>query len=223
MSGKLFLQAIIKFFSGLLIVGILLFLPAYSFNYWNAWLLIGLLFIPMFIVGIILMFKNPDLLKRRLDAKEEEKEQKEVLVYSGLMFIIGFILAGFNYKYEWIIMSDIIVIISSIVFIIAYFLYALVLYENAYLLRTIKVEDNQRLVDKGLYKIVRHPMYSITIILFLSMPLILGSILSFLVFLIYPLIIVKRIKNEEMVLEKELRGYIEYKKKVKYRLIPYIW
>ena len=220
---KLFIQALIKFILGLVLVGGLLFIPAGTFDYWNAWLLIGLLFIPMFIVGIILMFKNPDLLKRRLDAKEEEKEQKEVIALSGLMFVSGFVVAGLNYKYNWITLSNTTVIIASILFGISYILYGEILRENTFLTRTIKVEKNQEVVDTGFYGVVRHPMYAITILLFLSMPIILNSPISFIIFLIYPFIIVKRINNEEKVLTKELKGYKEYKKKVKYKLIPFIW
>ena len=183
----------------------------------------GLLFIPMFIAGIVLMFKDPDLLKRRLDAKEKEGEQKQVILFSGLMFLAGFILAGLNFRYDWIELPSIVIVISSVIFVISYILYAEVLRENTYLSRTIEVQENQKVIDTGLYGIVRHPMYAITVILFLSMPLILGSLISFIVFLIYPVIIAKRIKNEEMVLEKELNGYVEYKKKVKYKMIPYIW
>lgn len=223
MDKKLFFQAIIKFILGVLIVGLLLFIPAGSFSYFNAWLLMGLLFVPMFIVGIILMFKNPELLKIRLNAKEKESKQKQVLVLSGLMFITGFIAAGLNYRFNWTNLSIIIVIISSVLFVVLYILYAEVLRENTYLSRTIEVKNNQKVVDTGLYAVVRHPMYSITIILFLTMPLILGSIISFIIFLVYPFIIAKRIKNEELVLEKELIGYKEYKKKVKYKLIPFIW
>lgn len=222
MDVKLFVKGMIKFIFGVLLVGLLLFIPAGTFNYWNAWLFMGLLFIPMFIAGIILMFKNPMLLKSRLEVKEEEKEQKQVILYSGLMFLSGFIIAGLNYRFNWINIPNIVVIISSILFIISYILYAEVLRENTYLSRTIKVQENQTVVDTGLYGIVRHPMYSITLVLFLTMPLILGSVISFIIFLIYPFIIVKRIKNEEKVLE-DLKGYKEYKKKVKYRLIPYIW
>lgn len=223
MDKKLFFQAIIKFILGVLIVGLLLFIPAGSFSYFNAWLLMGLLFVPMFIVGIILMFKNPELLKIRLNAKEKESKQKQVLVLCGLMFITGFIAAGLNYRFNWTNLSIIIVIISSVLFVVLYILYAEVLRENTYLSRTIEVKNNQKVVDTGLYAVVRHPMYSITIILFLTMPLILGSIISFIIFLVYPFIIAKRIKNEELVLEKELIGYKEYKKKVKYKLIPFIW
>ena len=223
MNIKLFLKAITKYIFGVILVGILLFLPAGTINYWNAWLFMGLLFIPMFIAGIILMFKNPMLLKSRLDVKEKEFEQKQVILYSGLMFLVGFIVAGLNYRFSWITIPNIIVIISSVIFILSYILYAEVLRENTYLSRTIKVQENQKIVDTGLYGIVRHPMYSITLILFLTMPLILGSIISFIIFLIYPFIISKRIKNEEEVLERKLKGYKEYKKKVKYKLIPFIW
>ena len=223
MNIKLFLQAIIKYVFGVLIVGGLLFIPANSFAYWNGWLFIGLLFIPMFIAGIILMIKNPELLRKRLNAKEQENEQKWVLLFSGLMFIAGFIVAGLNYKYKWIEMPNAVTIISSIIFIIAYILYAEVLRENTYLSRTIEVQENQKVIDTGLYGIVRHPMYAITIWLFLTMPLILGSIFSFIIFLVYPVIIAKRIKNEEEILEKNLKGYTEYIKKVKYRIVPFIW
>ena len=223
MDKKLFIQAIIKYILGVVSIGALLFIPACSFEYWNGWLFMGLLFIPMFIAGIILMIKNPELLRKRLNAKEKENEQKEVILFSGLMFLSGFIIAGLNYKYNWIEVPNIIVIISSILFIIAYILYAEVLRENTYLSRTIEVQENQKVVDTGMYGIVRHPMYAVTILLFLTMPLILGSIISFIIFLIYPFIIGKRIKNEEEVLEKDLKGYIEYKKKVKYKLIPFIW
>lgn len=223
MDKKLFFQAIIKFVLGVLIVGLLLFVSAGSFMYFNAWLFICLLFIPMFIAGLILMLKNPELLRLRLNAREKESEQKQVLVLSGIMFIIGFIVAGLNYRFHWIELSNTIVIISSIIFVISYILYAEVLRENTYLSRTIEVKNNQKVVDTGLYAVVRHPMYSITIVLFLTMPLILGSIISFIIFLVYPFIIAKRIKNEEFVLEKELKGYKEYKRKVKYKLIPFIW
>ena len=223
MNFKLFIQAILKYLLGLLLVGGLLFIPARTFNYFNAWLLIGILFIPMFIFGIILMIKNPTLLKSRLNAKEKQSEQKLVVGLSGLMFISGFIVAGLNYKYNWIKLPNIVVIISSIVFIIFYILYAEVLRENTYLSRTIEVVDNQKVIDTGMYGIVRHPMYIVTIILFLMIPLVLNSLISFFIFLIYPIIIIIRINNEEKVLEKELKGYNAYKNKVKYRLIPYIW
>lgn len=223
MNLKLFLNAIIKFVCGVLLIGALLFIPANSFEYWNAWLFMGVLFIPMFIAGIILMIKNPELLRKRLNVKEKENEQKWVLLFSGLMFLSGFIIAGLNYRYGWIELPNIVIIISTVLFIIAYILYGEVLRENTYLSRTIEVQENQKVIDTGLYGIVRHPMYAVTILLFLTMPLILGSIISFIIFLVYPIIINKRIKNEEKVLEKDLEGYSEYKKKVKYKVIPFIW
>ena len=216
-------QAIIKYLSGLIIVSLLLFIPASSLKYWNAWLFIAILFIPMFIAGLIMYYKNPELLKSRLNAKEKEKDQKVVVTICALMFIIGFIIAGLNYKYNWFILPNIVIIISSIIFIISYILYAEVLKENSFLLRTVEVKDNQKVIDTGLYSIVRHPMYTSTIFLFLSMPLILGSIISFIIFLIYPFLIIKRINNEEEVLVKDLVGYKEYQKKVKYKLIPFLW
>lgn len=223
MSYKLFFQAITKFLIGALLVGALIFVPAGTIKFLNGWIFMGVLFVPMFIFGIYLMFKNPDLLKRRLNAKEKEGEQKTVIALSGLMFMAGFVIAGLNYRFGWVVLPNIVTIIASIVFVISYILYAEVLRENTYLLRTIEVEKGQKVVDTGMYGIVRHPMYIVTILLFLSIPLILGSIISFVIFLMYPFIIIKRIKNEEKVLERDLEGYIEYEKKVKYRLIPFIW
>ena len=223
MKIRLFFQALNKFLFGALIVGLLILLSAGTIDFWNGWLFMGLLFIPMFIAGIIMFFKSPALLKRRLNAKEESEEQKQVILYSGLMFIFGFVLAGLNYRFEWIILPNAIIIIASIIFLVSYILYAEVLRENEFLSRTIEVQENQTVIDTGLYGIVRHPMYAITILLFLSMPLVLGSIISFIIFLIYPAIIIKRIKNEEKYLEKNLQGYTEYKQKVKYRLIPFVW
>ena len=223
MNMKLFFQAIIKFLLGVLIIGALLFIPAKSFEYWNAWLFMGLLFIPMFIAGIFLMVKNPELLRKRLNSKEKEIEQKQVILLSGLMFLSGFIVAGLNFRYNWIVLPNIVIVAFSALFVLAYILYAEVLRENTYLSRTIEVQENQKVIDTGLYGIVRHPMYAVTILLFLTMPLILGSIFSFIIFLIYPIIISKRIKNEEIVLEKNLKGYSEYKRKVKYKIIPYVW
>lgn len=223
MNIKLFFEAIFKFSLGVLLVGLLIFIPAGTIKFLNGWLFMGLLFIPMFIAGIVMMIKSPNLLKSRLNAKEKEKEQKKIVAISGLMFLIGFILAGLNYRFNWIELPNVVVIISSIVFLLSYILYAEVLRENAFLSRTIKVEKKQKLIDTGLYGIVRHPMYLATIFLFLSMPLILGSLISFLVFLLYPFIIIRRLNNEESVLEKELKGYKEYKKKVRYKLIPFIW
>lgn len=223
MSIKLFLQAIIKFAMGVLITGALLFVPAGSFGYWNGLLFMGVLFIPMFIAGIVLMFKNPELLKKRLNNKEKESEQKVVILLSGIMFLAGFILAGLNYRYNWIELPRIIVYIATALFFVSYILYAEVLRENEYLSRTIEVQEDQKIINTGLYGVVRHPMYAATIILFLSMPLILGSLISFIIFLAYPIIIAKRIKNEEKVLEEGLEGYKEYKEKVKYKVIPFIW
>lgn len=223
MDKKLFIQAIGKYFLGLILVLILLFIPAGTLNYWNAWLLIGVLFIPMLIAGIILMIKNPVLLRKRLNAKEKEEEQKRVILLGGLMFISGFVVAGLDYRYQWLVLPKWLVITATVIFLFAYLLYAEVLRENTYLSRTIEVQENQKVIDSGLYGIVRHPMYTSTILLFLSMPLVLGSFFSFLVFLLYPVIVVKRIRNEEEVLEKSLADYSEYKQRIKYRLIPYIW
>ncbi len=223
MNIKLFLEAIIKFISGVVLVGLLLFLPAGTFSFANGWIFMGVLFIPIFIAGIVMMLKNPDLLKKRLDAKEKEKDQSIVVKLSGLMFLAGFIVAGLGFRFNWYTLPLGISIGGAIVFLLAYILYAEVLRENTYLSRTIEIQENQTVIDTGLYGIVRHPMYSATLLLFLSIPLILGSIFSFIIFLVYPFIIAKRIKGEEDLLEKELDGYKEYKKKVKYRLIPFIW
>ncbi len=221
MRFKLFIEAIVKYILGLLIVGFLLFIPG-TLKYKQGWVLMAILFIPMFIAGIVMIIKNPELLRRRLNNKEKNKEQKVVIIISGIMFISGFILAGLSYRFSWFILPNYIFWIGVISFLISYILYAEVLKENSYLLRTIEVEKNQKLVDTGLYGIVRHPMYAITLVLFLSMPLVLGSFITFIIFLVYPFIIVIRIKNEEIVLEKNLKGYKDYKKKVKYKLIPFV-
>jgi len=223
MDKKLFIQAITKFIFGFIIIALLLFIPAGTLNYWNAWLFIGILFVPMFIVGIILMIKNPNLLRKRLNAKEKESEQEVLLLLGGVIFICGFIVSGLNYRLEWIILPKWIVFIATLIFISAYILYGEVLRENMYLSRIIEIQEDQKVIDTGLYSIVRHPMYSSTILLFLSVPLILGSLLSFLIFMLYPIIIANRIKNEEQVLEQGLKGYSEYKKKVKYKVVPFIW
>ena len=204
-------------------IGLLLFLPAGTFDYWNAWLLIGILFVPMFFAGVVMLLKNPELLRKRLHIKETQPEQILVVKLSGLMFVLGFIVAGLNFRFGWILLPNWISIAASVVLLISYMLYAEVLRENAYLSRTIEIQANQKVIDTGLYGVVRHPMYGVTLILFLSMPLILGSVISFVIFLAYPAIIAKRIRNEETVLEKELNGYAEYKKKVKYKAIPFIW
>ena len=223
MTVKLFISAILKFSLGVVLVGLLIFLPAGTFAFFNGWLFMGILFVPMFLAGLVMMAKNPKLLQSRLDAKEKQKEQDLVVKLSGFMFLAGFIVAGLGVRFDWYILPESVVIISAIVFLVAYILYAEVLRENTYLSRTIKVEEDQKVVDTGLYGIVRHPMYSVTLLLFLSMPLVLGSVYSFVIFLAYPFIIAKRIKHEEEFLEKELNGYKEYKQKVKYRLIPFIW
>lgn len=223
MSAKLLLQAIIKFLAGVVMVGALIFLPAWSFAYVEGWIFMGILFIPMFVAGIVMMFKSPDLLKSRLSAKETEKEQKLVIGLSLLMFIGAFVVAGLNFRFKWLEMPFWSVILAACIFIAAYIFYAEVLRENAYLSRTIEVQEGQKVVDTGLYGVVRHPMYMVTLVLFLSMPFVLGSLFSFFIMLVYIPIIVVRIINEEKFLEKELKGYTEYKKKVKYRLIPFIW
>ncbi len=223
MTKELFYQAILKFVFGVVVIGILIFLPAGTFDYWNAWLFMGILFIPMFFAGIVLMIKNPKLLEKRLRAKEQQPEQSLVIKLSGLMFVMGFVIAGLNFRFQWIVLPDWALWVSAIIFLLSYLLYAEVLRENVYLSRTVEVQDGQKVIDTGLYRIVRHPMYSVTIILFLSMPLVLGSVISFAIFLTYPIIIAKRIGNEEAVLEKGLEGYAEYKKKVKYKIIPFVW
>ncbi len=223
MTAKLFIQAMLKFLLGLVLVGLLIFLPAGSLLFINGWILMGILFIPMFVAGLVMMFKNPDLLKKRLDAKEKQNEQSLVVKLSGLMFLAGFVVAGLNFRFGWYTLPRGVVIGASVIFLVAYIMYAEVLRENTYLSRTIEVQENQKVIDTGLYGIVRHPMYSATLLLFLSIPLVLGSIYSFFIFLSYPFIITKRIKGEEEFLEKELEGYIEYKKKVKFRLIPFVW
>ena len=223
MTVKLFISAILKFSLGAVLVGLLIFLPAGTFAYFNGWLFMGILFVPMFLAGLVMMAKNPKLLESRLDAKEKETEQSLVVKLSGLVFLAGFIVAGLGVRYGWYTLPKPVVIVSAVVFLIAYILYAEVLRENTYLSRTIEVQEGQKVIDTGLYGIVRHPMYSVTLLLFLSMPLVLGSIYSFVIFLAYPFIIAKRIKHEEKFLERELNGYTEYKQKVKYRLIPFIW
>ncbi len=223
MDSKLFTQAIFKFLGGLLIVGLLLFLPAGTFVWRQAWLLLGILFVPMFIAGLIMMKRAPDLLRKRLDAKEEEKEQKTVIVLSGLMFLAAFIVAGLNFRFRWIVLPVWVSWAAAVLFLLAYVLYAEVLRENVWLSRTVEVQENQKVVDTGLYGIVRHPMYMTTLLLFLSMPLVLGSVISFVIMLLYIPIIAKRIRNEEQVLEGGLEGYAEYKKRIRYKVIPFVW
>ena len=223
MTTKLFIQAITKFLLGMVLVGLLIFLPAGTLLFFYGWIFMGILFVPMFFAGIVMMFKNPELLRKRLNAKEEQREQNLVIKLSGLMFLSGFIVAGLGVRFERYILPKEVVIASAVIFLFAYVLYAEVLRENTYLSRTIELQENQKVIDTGLYGIVRHPMYSATLLLFLSIPLVLGSIYSFIIFLAYPFIIAKRIKSEEEFLERELAGYREYKQKVKYRLLPFVW
>ncbi len=223
MTKKLFFQALTKFVVGLAITMALLFIPAGTFGYWQAWLFIGILFIPMLIVGIVLMNCNPELLRKRLEAKEKENEQKSVVAMSSLLFMAMFVIAGLNHRFDWWILPDWLVIAAAAIFLLGYAMYAEVMRENVWLSRTVEVQDNQQVVDTGLYGIVRHPMYSSTLILFLTMPLVLASLWSFVIMLLYVPVVVKRIQNEEMVLKQELRGYKEYIQRVHYRLVPFIW
>ena len=220
---KLLVQGLCKYFIGLLFFVIILFVPAGTFKYWNGWVLIAALFVPMLIVGIVLMIKNPELLRKRLNAKEEQDVQKVVVALSGIMFLSAFIVAGLNYRFGWLVVSRWVVIVGTVVFLLAYVMYGEVLRENTYLSRTIEVQENQKVIDTGPYGIIRHPMYSATLFMFLSMGVILGSPISFVILLFYIPIISKRMKNEEKVLEEELEGYTTYKTKVKYKVIPFIW
>ena len=223
MDSKLFIRAIIKITSGLVLVGMLLFVPAGSFGYWQGWLLMGILFIPMFIAGLIMMKKSPDLLRKRLNAKEEQDEQKTVIALSAIMFLAAFVAAGLNFRFGWIQLPAWVSYVFSVVFLLAYVLYAEVMRENAYLSRTVEVQEDQKVVDSGLYGVVRHPMYMSTLLLFLAMPMVLGSVISLVIMFAYIPIIAKRIRNEEKVLEEGLAGYAEYKKKVRHKVIPFIW
>lgn len=223
MSVKLFAGAILKFFLGVVIVGAIIFIPAGSLSFLRGWILMGVLFAPMFIAGIVMMIKNPALLASRLDAKEKRSKQDIVQKLSGLMFLVGFVLSGLGFRFGWYELPLWASIAAAVVFLCAYILYAEVMRENAYLSRTVKVSEGQRVIDTGMYAVVRHPMYSVTLVLFLSMPIILGSVFAFPIFLFYPLIIAMRIGDEEELLSAELDGYEEYRKKVKYRLIPFIW
>lgn len=223
MDKRLLIQAVGKYLLGILLLSVLLFIPAGTLKYRNAWLLMGILFIPMFIAGAVLMVKNPELLRKRLKSKEREPEQKCVILCSDLMFICGLVVAGLDYRFQWFVLPEWLFIAVVAIFLFDYLLYAEVLRENTYLSRTIEIQENQKVIDTGLYGIIRHPLYTSTILLFLSVPLVLGSLFSFIIFLIYPVILVKRTKNEEQVLEKGLAEYPEYKKRIKYRLIPFIW
>ncbi len=223
MDKRLFIQAMTKFLGGVVLVGLLLFLSAGSLRYWQAWLLIGILFVPMLMAGLVMMGRNPDLLRKRLDAREKESEQKTVVALSGLLFTASFAVAGLNWRFRWWVLPNWAVWVAAGLFLLSYLLYAEVLRENTYLSRTIKVQEDQKVIDTGLYGIVRHPMYMATTVLFLTMPLVLASPISFFIMLGYLPVIAKRIRNEEKVLEEGLEGYSEYKKKVKYRILPLIW
>ena len=220
---KLFCSAMIKFILGVVLVGLLVFLPAWDLHYVNGWIFMGALFIPMFIAGIVMMFVNPKLLEKRLSVKEKISKQSTLIKLSGLMFVVGFVVAGLDYRFKWFQLPPYVTYIGLGIFLLSYIMYGEVLRENTYLSRTIEVQEGQKVVSTGLYGIVRHPMYTASILLFLSMPIVLGSLISFFIFLLYPVIIIARLLNEEKFLEKELDGYIEYKQKVKYRLIPFIW
>jgi len=223
MKLKLLMQTIFKFVFGIVFFGALLFWPAGTLNFYNAWLFMGLLFIPMFILGIVLFVKNPELLEKRIKGKEKENTQKIVVLLTLIMFIAGFVVAGFDFKYGWTTLPNWAVIIGSIILVVSYAVYAEVMRENTYLSRNVEVQENQKVIDTGLYGIVRHPMYMATTFLFMSFPIVLGSLISFIIFLPLPILLAKRIKNEEEVLEKGLEGYKEYKQKVKYKMIPFIW
>ena len=220
---KLMASASIRFLMGLVLVGLLLFLPAGTIHYPCGWLLMLVLFVPMFIAGVVMLFYSPRLLRKRLDAKEKEAEQRSVVALSGVMFVAAFVVAGIDFRYSWTLMPSWVVWSAVAVFLLSYVMYAEVMRENAYLSRTIKVQENQKVVDTGLYGIVRHPMYFATIFLFLSMPLVLGSLPSFVIMLAYIPIIVKRISNEEAVLLNGLDGYADYCRKVRYRIIPFVF
>ena len=223
MNKELCKQAITKYISGLVLLGLLLFLPAWTLRWWQAWLLMGLLFIPMFLAGLIMLKKNPDLLQKRLNDREEQEEQRIVIFLNGLMFLAAFILAGLNFRFRWIVLPAWISLSAAVIFLIGYGLYAEVLRENEYLSRTVEVQENQKVIDTGLYGIVRHPMYLSTLLMFMSMPLVLGSIISFVIMLAYIPLIARRIRNEEQVLERGLEGYVDYKKRIRYKVIPFVW
>lgn len=220
---KLIVQALTKYIAGIILVGLMIFLPAGTFSYSGGWLFMGLLFVPMLILGIVLLIKAPDLLAKRLINREEQGEQKKVVGFSGLMFLVGFVICGLDFRWGWTMVPSVIVVIAAVMLLAGYGLYMEVMRENAYLSRTVEVQEGQKVIDTGLYGVVRHPMYFATVLMFLAIPLVLGSWIGFAIFLIYPFLMVKRIKNEEQVLEAGLAGYREYKEKVRYRLIPFIW
>lgn len=223
MKHNLFAQALTKFLSGVVLLGALIFLPAGSFGYWQGWLLMGVLFVPMLVAGIVMLAKNPELLSKRLNAKEREKEQKAVVALSGVLFVAMFVTAGLNWRFGWLLLPGWAVWVAAGLFLLSYLLYAEVMRENTYLSRTIEVQEGQKVIDTGLYGIVRHPMYMATTILFLAMPLVLGSPISFVVMLLYLPLIARRIRNEEAVLEQGLEGYSEYKRRVRYKVLPFVW
>lgn len=220
---KLLISALSKFIAGIVLMGLVLFLPAGTWNYSNAWLFLGLLFIPMLILGVVLFLKAPELLEKRLQSKEKESTQKGVVAASGLMFIGSFVLAGLDFRFGWTHVPAWVVILAAVILLASYGMYGEVMRENAYLSRTVEVQENQKVIDTGLYGVIRHPMYTATIFLFLAIPVVLGSWIAFAVMLLYPAAIIARIVNEEKVLEEGLQGYTEYKKKVKYRLVPFVW
>lgn len=220
---SLALRGLIKYVAGLFLVGLLLFLPAGSLRYWNGWLFLGLLFVPMLLLGIVLLVRSPELLEKRLNAKEEEGTQRGVVALSAVLFIAGFVVAGLDFRFGWFAVPTWLVIAASVILLLSYALYAEVMRENVYLSRTVEVQEGQKVVDRGLYATVRHPMYAVTVWLFLSIPLVLGSLFAFLCFLPYVAVIVLRIRNEEKLLKEKLEGYEEYTKRVKYRLFPFIW
>ena len=223
MKNKLFLQALKKIIAGFVAIGVLLFLPAGTLYYWNAWLFVAVLFVPMLFLGVMMLFKSPKLLEKRLDAKEKVNEQKWVVALSGIMFVAAFVVAGLNFRFSWHSLPDYVIWIGVVFFLLSYLIYAEVMRENAFLSRTIEIQENQKVIDTGLYGIVRHPMYSATLIMFLSIPLILGSVISFAIMLAYIPIIAVRMNSEEQVLEEGLRGYKEYKQRVRYKVIPFVW
>lgn len=223
MRTELAIRGVIRFISGVVMVAVMLFWPAGSWGYWNAWLLMGVLFIPILVLGIVMLIHSPALLRKRLEGKEKEQQQRWVVALSGVMFVASFVVAGFNFRFAWATLPDWVTWIGVAIFLLSYVLYAEVIRENAYLSRTIEIQQGQRVIDTGLYSIVRHPMYSATILMFLSIPLILSSIISFVIMLVYIPIIAIRIKNEERILEDGLRGYKEYKQRVKYKIIPFVW
>ena len=223
MTKKLFVKAVCKYLAGVVLLGLLLFLPAGTLRFPRGWLLMGLLFIPMLIAGVVMMLYDPALLEKRLNAKEDQGEQREVIVQSGIMFVVAFVLAGLNFRFGWLILPKWVCWAASVIFLLAYLMWGEVMRENAFLSRTVELQEGQTVVDTGLYGVVRHPMYAASVLLFLSMPLILGSIFSFLVMLLYLPLIARRIRGEEKLLRRGLEGYAEYMERVKYRLIPYIW